>query len=147
MFSQACVKNSVQGGGGVHPLGRHQFLGRHTSRADGHCSWRYASYWHAFLFYLKFKVYPEKSQSRSTWEINLSIQTVSYTSREYYRFLISQRSQSVPVRVWKILPKWKSTRLKQLHMNGICAHAEQTTKHVEEGRLLKELTVVQTVLM
>ena len=35
MFSQVCVKNSVHGGGGVHPLGRHP-PDRHTPPASRH---------------------------------------------------------------------------------------------------------------
>ena len=52
IFSQARVKNSVQGGvypsmhGGRHPLPPGQTPPR---PADGYCSGRYASYWNAFL--------------------------------------------------------------------------------------------------
>ena len=77
MFSQACVKNSVQGEGGsasVHagihlssrlhprqtspswadtPPGRRPPTGQ-TSPANGYCSGRYASYWNAFLFSFMF---------------------------------------------------------------------------------------------
>ena len=68
MFSQLCVKNSVQGGG-VHLSwpGRHPWLGRHppwpvrhppgqadTPPADSYCSRRYASYWNAFLLFTYF---------------------------------------------------------------------------------------------
>ena len=67
MFSQACVKNSVQGGvclsacKDTHPRedtppGKHPQantpLGRHSLR-DGHCSRWYASYWNAFLLNVK----------------------------------------------------------------------------------------------
>ena len=58
MFSQECVKNSVQGvsasgsGGSVHRPGQTSTLGRNlgTLPRDGHCNRRYASYWNAFLF-------------------------------------------------------------------------------------------------
>ena len=79
MFSQACVKNSVHGGGGIPAcygacisLGRHSprqlstpprqtstasprqtLPGRHPLQ-DGHCSGRYASYWNAFLLSLYY---------------------------------------------------------------------------------------------
>ena len=58
IFSQACVKNSVHGGGVSAPV----HAGIHTHpRADnprqtpppphdGHCNGRYASYWNIFLF-------------------------------------------------------------------------------------------------
>ena len=67
MFSQACVKNSVQRGClpqcmlGYTPPGRHP-LGetppgehplRQTLLRDGHCSRWYASYWNAFLLNVK----------------------------------------------------------------------------------------------
>ena len=62
MFSQACIKNSVHGGGvfqhalGQTPPGRYPSThwDRHPSypppSPGGHCSGRYASYWNAFLF-------------------------------------------------------------------------------------------------
>ena len=68
MFSQACIKNSVHGGGGClpdpTPLGRHPpgsnppphpqtdtpSLGRPP--AGGYCSGRYAFVWNAFLLLL-----------------------------------------------------------------------------------------------
>ena len=61
MFSQACVKNSVQGGGGACVVEGHAWLGGAyvvgvckaggvRGRKDGHGSRRYASYWNAFLF-------------------------------------------------------------------------------------------------
>ena len=74
MFSQACVKNSVQGvvytpvgaPPGIQP--RADPLGRHhpgqtpppprqtqPPPPDGHCSGRYASYWNAFLCMLLLK--------------------------------------------------------------------------------------------
>ena len=58
MFSQACVKNSVHRGGGVHPLGRHPLADTDTPppSLDGHCSGRYASYLNAFLYYLKMSL-------------------------------------------------------------------------------------------
>ena len=53
MFSQACVKNSVQGG--VYTTG--QTLPRQTPPLrDSHCSGRYASYWNAFLLPLATKL-------------------------------------------------------------------------------------------
>ena len=67
MFSQACVKNSVHGGGVSHdalgqtpPPPARCMLGythpwadiprAHTPPPDGHCNGRYASYWNTFLF-------------------------------------------------------------------------------------------------
>ena len=61
MFSQACVKNSVQGEGGMH--GKEVFVvgGGHVSqrggmrgRRDSHCSGQYASYWNAFLYLINW---------------------------------------------------------------------------------------------
>ena len=48
MFSQACVKNSVQGGVWQTPPRETRQTPPHPG--DGHCSGRHASYWNAFLF-------------------------------------------------------------------------------------------------
>ena len=47
-------------------------------------------------FVLRFQ-FTLRSHSKPTREINLPLPTVSCTPREYYRFLISQRSLSVHV--------------------------------------------------
>ena len=72
IFSQACVKNSVHGGGGL-PLvftpptsGRHP-LGRHTRPPprDGHCSGRYEFYGNVFFFRIfLLLLHPAKCYSR-----------------------------------------------------------------------------------
>ena len=53
------VSDSVHRAGlsGRHPLWQTPLLGRHLPTADKYCSWRYASYWNAFLFV----VFPETS--------------------------------------------------------------------------------------
>ena len=55
IFSQACVKKSVHGGGGVPALGGAFSRGGCLVEdppppPDGYCCGRYASYWIAFLF-------------------------------------------------------------------------------------------------
>ena len=52
MFSEACVKNSVHGGGACVAGG--SMCGRGVrGRRDGHCSGWYASYWNAFLYHYR----------------------------------------------------------------------------------------------
>ena len=54
IFSEACVKNSVHGGGGGVCLSAcwdTQTPRADISLADGHCRGRHASYWNAFLFH------------------------------------------------------------------------------------------------
>ena len=85
---------------------------------------------YCFISRLNFTL---RSHRRPTWEINLSIQTVPYTSREYYRFLISQRSQPVHVPSLKDSPKMEVNQTEAITYEWyLCSR--WTEHHTRRGR-------------